>query len=136
FQAQPFKRFVEIGRVALINYGKEYGRLVVIVDVIDQNRALVDAPDIVRSQINFKRLSLTDIKIDIKRIPKKKDLLKALEAADVKNKWEKSSWGRKLIVKKTRAALNDFDRFKIMLTKIKRAAVVRQELAKLKKTAA
>jgi large subunit ribosomal protein L14e len=32
-----FKRYVEIGRVALVNYGKEYGRLVVIVDVIDQN---------------------------------------------------------------------------------------------------
>ena len=35
---QPFKRFVEIGRVALVNYGKDYGRLVVIVDVVDQNR--------------------------------------------------------------------------------------------------
>uniref|UniRef100_A0A453P3Y6 Ribosomal protein L14e domain-containing protein n=1 Tax=Aegilops tauschii subsp. strangulata TaxID=200361 RepID=A0A453P3Y6_AEGTS len=34
----PFKRFVEIGRVALVNYGKDYGRLVVIVDVVDQNR--------------------------------------------------------------------------------------------------
>ncbi|KAL2325146.1 hypothetical protein Fmac_024204 [Flemingia macrophylla] len=178
----PFKRFVEIGRVALINYGKEYGRLVVIVDVIDQTRALVDAPDMVRTQINLKRLSLTDIKIDIKRIPKKKDLIKAMEDADVKNKWEKSSWGRKLIVKKRRASLNDFDRFKLMLAKIKvllsllfyfsiravhivklkcgfwilicvcaclccidgniwvlnfmqRAAVVRQELAKLKKSA-
>lgn len=39
--------------------------------------------------------------------------------ADVKNKWEKSSWGRKLIVQKRRANLNDFDRFKIMLAKIK-----------------
>lgn len=39
--------------------------------------------------------------------------------ADVKNKWEKSSWGRKLIVPKRRAALNDFDRFQIMLAKIK-----------------
>jgi ribosomal protein L14E/L6E/L27E len=29
---------VEIGRVALVNYGKDYGKLVVIVDVIDQNR--------------------------------------------------------------------------------------------------
>ncbi|KOM33902.1 hypothetical protein LR48_Vigan02g005200 [Vigna angularis] len=131
----PFKRYVEIGRVAQINYGKEYGRLVVIVDVIDQNRALVDAPDMVRSQVNFKRLSLTDIKIDIKRVPKKKDLIQAMDAADVKNRWEKSSWGRKLIVQKRRASLNDFDRFKIMLAKIKRAAVVRQELAKLKKSA-
>lgn len=34
----PFSRYVEIGRVALINYGEEYGKLVVIVDVVDQNR--------------------------------------------------------------------------------------------------
>ncbi|KAG0544735.1 hypothetical protein BDA96_02G302100 [Sorghum bicolor] len=77
----PFKRFVEIGRVALVNYGKDYGRLVVIVDVVDQNRALVDAPDMIRCQINFKRLSLTDIKIDIKRVPKKTTLIKAMEEA-------------------------------------------------------
>ncbi|KAK9128470.1 hypothetical protein Syun_017267 [Stephania yunnanensis] len=98
--------------------------------------ALVDAPDMVRSQMNFKRLSLTDIKIDIKRIPKKKALIAAMEAADVKNKWENSSWGRKLIVQKKRASLNDFDRFKLMVAKIKRAGAVRQELAKLKKSAA
>ncbi|XP_062219702.1 large ribosomal subunit protein eL14z-like isoform X2 [Phragmites australis] len=121
----PFKRFVEIGRVALVNYGKDYGRLVVIVDVVDQNRALVDAPDMVRCQINFKRLSLTDIKIDIK----------AMEEADVKGKWENSSWGKKLIVQKRRAALNDFDRFKVMLARIKRGGAIRQELAKLKKAA-
>ncbi|KAL8055234.1 hypothetical protein ABFX02_04G043700 [Erythranthe guttata] len=87
----------------------------------------------VRGQMNFKRLSLTDIKIDIKRVPNKKTLIAAMEAADVKGKWEKSSWGRKLIVQKRRAALNDFDRFKLMLAKIKKAGVVRQELAKLKK---
>ncbi|KAL5699674.1 60S ribosomal protein L14A [Ranunculus cassubicifolius] len=132
----PFKRYVEIGRVALVNYGKDYGKLVVIVDVIDQNRALVDAPDMVRGQMNFKRLSLTDIVIEISRAPKKKDLIKAMEAADVKNKWENSSWGRKLIVQKRRAALTDFDRFKLMLAKIKRGGAIRQELAKLKKQAA
>jgi large subunit ribosomal protein L14e len=38
---------------------------------------------------------------------------------DVKTKWENSSWGKKLIVQKRRAALNDFDRFKVMLAKIK-----------------
>ncbi|XP_010905822.1 large ribosomal subunit protein eL14z isoform X1 [Elaeis guineensis] len=137
----PFKRYVEIGRVALVNYGKDYGRLVVIVDVVDQNRlsfenfyqALVDAPDVVRGQMNFKRLSLTDIKIDIPRLPKKKTLIAAMEAADVKNKWENSSWGRKLIVQKRRAALNDFDRFKVMLARIKRGGAIQQELAKLKK---
>ena len=34
----PFTRYMEIGRVALINYGEEHGKLVVISDVIDQNR--------------------------------------------------------------------------------------------------
>lgn len=37
----------------------------------------------------------------------------------MKGKWEKSSWGRKLIVQKRRAALNDFNRFKVMLARIK-----------------
>ncbi|KAK9195265.1 hypothetical protein WN943_003385 [Citrus x changshan-huyou] len=104
----PLKRYVEIGRVALVNYGKDYGKLVVIVDVLDQNRALVDAPNM-------------------------KSLIEAMEKADVKNKWENSSWDRKLIVQKRRAALNDFDRFKLMLAKIQKGGFVRQELAKLKK---
>ncbi|GAY62409.1 hypothetical protein CUMW_217540 [Citrus unshiu] len=90
--------------------------------------ALVDALDMVRSQMNFKRLSLTDIKIDINRVPRKKSLIEAMEKAD-----ENSSWGKKLIVQKRRAALNDFDRFKLMLAKIKKGGLIRQELAKLKK---
>ncbi|XP_047306666.1 60S ribosomal protein L14-2-like [Impatiens glandulifera] len=88
--------------------------------------ALVDAPDMVRTQMNFKRLSLT--------VPQKKTLIAAMEAADVKNKWENSLLGRKLTVQKRRVVLNDFDRFKIMLALIKRAGVVRQEFAKLKKS--
>lgn len=34
----PFKRYVEIGRVAMVNYGTEYGKLVVISDIVDQNK--------------------------------------------------------------------------------------------------
>jgi hypothetical protein len=33
-----FKAFVEIGRVCVISHGKEFGQLVVIADVVDQNR--------------------------------------------------------------------------------------------------
>lgn len=33
--------YVEIGRVALVNYGEDYGKLVVITDVIDQNRVSI-----------------------------------------------------------------------------------------------
>lgn len=36
--SQVFKRFVEIGRVAYVSFGPHAGKLVAIVDVIDQNR--------------------------------------------------------------------------------------------------
>jgi hypothetical protein len=41
--AMPFQRYVEIGRVAMINFGSEYGKLVVISDVVDHNRVRRDA---------------------------------------------------------------------------------------------
>ncbi|KAL5560684.1 hypothetical protein UlMin_036895 [Ulmus minor] len=95
------------------------GKMIILV-----SPALVDALNMERLQMNFKRLSLSDIKIDIKRVPKKKELL-----VDVKKKWENNSWGRKLIVQKKRASLNDFDQFKLMLAKIKVLCVL-QKIAK------
>ncbi|MCO5609416.1 hypothetical protein L7F22_063642 [Adiantum nelumboides] len=79
----------------------------------------------------FKRLSLTDIKIDIPRIPKKKQLAKAINSADVHGKWANSSCARKLNVQKKRASLSDFDRFKVMVARIKRSSIVKVELSKL-----
>lgn len=37
-----YKRFVEIGRVALINEGPDQGKLCVIIDVVDQRRVSAD----------------------------------------------------------------------------------------------
>lgn len=34
-----YSRFVEIGRVAMINYGDDYGKLCVIMDALGHNRA-------------------------------------------------------------------------------------------------
>ncbi|AQL06808.1 60S ribosomal protein L14-1 [Zea mays] len=60
---------------------------------------------LLRSEQEYKMSELTDIKIDIKCVPKKTTLIKAMEEADVKTKWENSSWGKKLIVQKRRASL-------------------------------
>lgn len=39
FQQQgTFKRQVEVGRVVLINYGADAGKLAVIIDIVDHNR--------------------------------------------------------------------------------------------------
>ena len=36
-----YTRFVEIGRVGLVNFGADYGKLVTIIDVLDANRVCV-----------------------------------------------------------------------------------------------
>ncbi len=62
----PFKRYVEIGRVVLVNYSKDYRKLGVLVNVIDQNRATIETPDIVSSQMNFKRQSpISILKLEV-----------------------------------------------------------------------
>ena len=65
-----FCRYVEIGRVCLITYGPDAGKLATIVDVMDNNRVLVDGPQpltgVHRHAVNVKRIQLTDIKIGAK----------------------------------------------------------------------
>ncbi len=85
--------------------------------------------------MNFKRLALTDFKIDIPRCAKKSVLKKAIEEADVFNKFAASSWGKKIAKRDAKAAQNDLDRYKSTVAKIKRSAVVRRTVNKLKKAA-
>uniref|UniRef100_A0A7S3VM32 Large ribosomal subunit protein eL14 domain-containing protein n=2 Tax=Eukaryota TaxID=2759 RepID=A0A7S3VM32_DUNTE len=131
----PFKRYVEIGRVAMINYGPEYGKLVVISDVLDQSRALVDAPGRVRDVVNLRRLTLTDYKVDIPRLAPKKKVTEEFSKAGVEEKFKASSWGKKLTKQANAKSMTDFDRFKAMLAKTKKNRAVRTVLNKLQKTA-
>merc|ERR1711907_754825 len=125
-----FKRFVQNGRVCLVNYGPDSGKLVTVVDVIDQNRALVYGPTsgVSRQVIGYKRLSLTDIKIDIGRGAKAKVVDAAWGAADVDSKWAATSWGKKLAARKAKASANDFDRFKGMVAHKKKMVAIRKKL--------
>jgi len=132
-----FRRFVEIGRVALINFGPFEGRLCVIVDIIDHNRALVDGPSTItgvpRHEINYKRLSLTDFKLTIARGQRLPTLVKIFTAAKILHKWRISSWGKKLATRDKRKTLTDFGRFRIMLAKKKKSRMLRNEFIHLKK---
>ena len=62
-----FDKFVEIGRVAYVAFGPDQGKLIAIVDVIDQNRVLVDGPcsGVARKAMNLKMLHLTKFVISI-----------------------------------------------------------------------
>ncbi|GMH41844.1 hypothetical protein BSKO_09754 [Bryopsis sp. KO-2023] len=128
----PFKRYVQVGRLAVINYGPDYGQLVFISDVVDENRVLVDSPTFFsRKMINLTRLELTDYTIEITRLFSKKKLKEALESDDVIAKFTKSNWGKRMASQKAKSEMNDFERFQARMkksaTKRKIRAIVEKE---------
>ena len=130
-----FSRFVEVGRVVLINYGPEAGKLATVIDIVDQNKCLIDGPaDITgvnRQVISFRRIALTDHVVKIQMNARQKTLKKAWEAGDTMAKWEASSWAKKLSSKKKRAALSDFGRFKVMVAKKQKSAIIAKKMEEL-----
>merc|ERR1712063_34711 len=131
-ESGPFSKFVEIGRVAYVNYGPETGKLCVILDVIDSNRAWVDGPGLSRQQINFRRLTLTKFIVKILRGARAKNVKKAWEEANIESQWKETAWAKRLSEQKRRANLNDFERFQVMINRKKRSATTRKNLKQLK----
>ncbi|KAI3661207.1 hypothetical protein MP638_005644 [Amoeboaphelidium occidentale] len=123
-----YTRFVEVGRVVQITYGPEYGKYAVIVDIIDQSRALVDGPTsgVKRQPLAFRRLQLTDMVVKIPRTIGTASLKKALEKESFDKKWKESKYSKTYQTRAKRAALSDFDRFKVMLAKKQRRAILRK----------
>ena len=117
--------FIELGRVALINYGPDRNKLCTIINVVDQSRVLVEGPSadptqrVSRQMLPFRRLSLTPFKVAILVEPRASTLRKALDAADVDAKWAATGWAKKIATKAKRASLNDFQRFQVMVLRKK-----------------
>jgi len=130
-----YTRFVEIGRVAYVAYGPDAGKLVAIVDVIDQNRALVDGPcsGVGRQSMNFKQLHLTNFVLTFPHSARTRIVKKAWEKADINKQWQESTWAKKIAAHEQRKQLTDFDRFKLMKAKQARNRLVMIEFGKLKK---
>jgi large subunit ribosomal protein L14e len=128
-----FTRFMEVGRVVLINYGPDSGKLATVIDVVDQNKCLVDGPNtgVARQVVPFKRIMLTDLKVSIQRNARQKSILKAWEEGNTLAQWEATSWAKKLRKKSLRSALTDFDRFKAMVAKKQKAEIVAKKVAEL-----
>merc|ERR1712032_1378236 len=116
-----------MGRVAFINYGDDYGKLVVIVDMIDMNRVLVDGlGNFPRVIYPLKRLTLTRLRIPILRGARTGTLRKAAAAFELDKKWAETRAAQKLARSTARAATTDFDRFRIMVLRKQRGYVARR----------
>lgn len=131
-----FSRYVEVGRVVLITYGPDAGKLATVIDVVDQNKCLVQGPEeitgVKRQVIPYRRIALTDLTVKIQRSARAKQLKAAWAEGDTLAKWEGSSWAKKLDGKSKRAALSDFDRFKVMVAKKQKSRIIAQKIKELK----
>nr|CAB3265699.1 60S ribosomal protein L14-like [Phallusia mammillata] len=132
-----YKKFVEIGSVVYISQGPQAGKLAAIVNVIDQNRLLVDGPcnNVPRCVVNLKNVHLTKFRIDLKWGSRTSTVKKAWETSNVNESWADSNWCKKIQAKARKAQLTDFDRFKLMKLKQKRRRIIASELNKMKKAA-
>ena len=126
----PYTQFVEVGRLAVINFGNLVDKLCVVVDIVDDKRVLVDVLDTKepRQTIPIQRLKLTDFVAKIERAAAPEAAAKA--AAEFVEKFNETKWGKKIAADHAKAQLNDFQRFKYEQLKAKRDSLVAQELGK------
>merc|ERR1739845_108735 len=113
-----FTRHAEVGRVILITYGPDTGKLATIIDIVDQNKCLIDGPveitGVQRQVLSFKRLTLTDFKITIQVNARAKTLKKAWKKDDIETKWQNTNLAKKMASKMKKDKLTDFQRFQLM----------------------
>ena len=92
-----FKKFVEVGRVIIINYGPLTGKLAVIVDILTTTKVIVQGlkGGVKRQELSLRRVTLTDYKIDIKWSAKREEVFKAIEDYKLEEKFKKSIYSKK-----------------------------------------
>ncbi|KAL0221485.1 hypothetical protein RCL1_001339 [Eukaryota sp. TZLM3-RCL] len=116
-----YNRFVQIGRIALVNFGEHTGKLAIVVDVLDGNRVVLEGinerHDIIRQPFSLKRVSLTDFVVNVPRGIRSGLLRKAIAEANIEEKFNNSARGKKLLRREARQSMNDFGRFQLMIAK-------------------
>ncbi|XP_054722501.1 60S ribosomal protein L14-like [Uloborus diversus] len=129
-----YRHYVQIGRVALISFGRDAGKLCTIVDVVDQNRALVDGPctKVGRQAVKFKRLRLTKFRLKFPHSTSSRVVRKAWEEEKITEKWNETSTAKKIEARKLKAKMTDFDRFKVYKVKQQMNRTIRDAYLRLK----
>lgn len=130
----PIKHLVEIGRIAYVGYGRNAGKPVAIVDVIDQNRALIDGPcsKVTRQPIRFKRLRLTKHKLNFDHSAPTKVVKREWEKNEISKKWKEGFQFQRLLADRRRKDLSDLGRFKVYKLKQKVNKMVNAKVDQLK----
>lgn len=111
----PTKYFVEIGRIAMLTHGPQRGRIAAIVNIVDQNRALIDGPltGVKRRSAMFKTLRMTKLKIKIQPNAPTKQIVDAWKKDKIRSQWHQTKMYQQIKALRLRRKMTDFDRFKL-----------------------
>merc|ERR1711874_263562 len=126
---------MQVGRVVYINYGPCKGKIAVVVDIVDENRILVDGPTtgVDRQVMPAARIALTKLRIgQVLRNQHRQNLIKNINAFSLEKKWNATAFAQKLNAQKVRAGNSDFDRFRAMVLRRKVSKAVRDWVKKNK----
>jgi large subunit ribosomal protein L14e len=127
---------LSIGRVVYINFGPLSGKIAVVVDIVNGSRVIIDGPGlgISRQMISNKRLTLTRFRIPEVAPAEKETSLKAkIEKFNLESRFQSIGMGKKLHQQSKRAALTDFERFKVVCLKKKLGKAIRTHVNKNRK---
>lgn len=94
----PFKRYVQRGRLALLGFGPDKGKLALITDLLDQNTVQIDNPvqNVKRQVVSLKWLVLTDFVVPVEKVPNSKEAEELIKSNGFVDKFYASAWGKKV----------------------------------------
>ena len=116
-----------------MNYGEDYGKMVVIVDIVDTKRVLVDGmKDFPRVIYPLIRLNLTKLRIPLLRGARTGTLTKAAKTFGLDAKWAENKQNQKMLRYAKRASLSDLDRFKVMVARKQKSYALTHAVPKKK----
>lgn len=127
---------LRLGRVVYINYGALSGKIAIVVDIVNENKVVIDGPtlNVCRQVISTKRLTLTKFCLgEYKMSCTRGDLKKMIESFDLLKRFSSCGIGKRLAQQERRRNLTDFERFKVLVLRRKLSRAVRTNINKNRK---
>lgn len=85
---------------------------------------MIDGPGVDRQEYRIRNVHLTPLVTKFPFSARSRVVRKAWEADKISEKWAQSSWAKRMEMKKRRASLTDFDRFKLYKAKSARNKIL------------
>merc|ERR1711915_344585 len=133
--AMTFRKFIQIGRVVFLSEGRYKGKLAVIVDIIDCNRALIDGPctGVPRQSFKFSDMQLTKYLLKIQRSQRSKGVRLEWERVQISQHFASSQWQQNLTKREVRCKMTDYDRFKLGKARSSRNRIIKDAFRRIQK---